>query len=201
MEWVAVRVSESDGDPRARASEVLVRTAADLLGAAAADIGVTREPSGGPRLLGAGAHLRVSVSHGRGVVAVAVSRAARVGVDIEREHQLPALALAKRWMGEADAAWLARQRPEWHAAGFLWLWTQKEAIGKARGCGLRGGGLRQPLELPAAWPDPPHVLPARDVPGAEMTVACGRLPGGLVLAVASEGRDGSPPLLTVSNGP
>jgi 4'-phosphopantetheinyl transferase len=191
MAWIAVRVTDSAGDQRARAARELVRTAADLLGADAAGIRMVREPSGRPRLTGAGAGLHVSVSHTGGAVAVAVAVATAVGVDIERERTLPCLPLARRWMTEADAEWLASRPADRHTAAFLWLWTQKEAIGKARGTGLRGGGLRQPLSLPTVWPDPLRALPPRDVPGAAMTVACGLIGGGLVLAVAGYG---SPPV-------
>src|SRR5262245_43598566 len=81
----------------------------------------------------------VSISHGRGVVAVAVADAGLLGVDVERVRPLPALALAERWFADGDAAWVAEQPEGVRATAFLWLWTQREAIGKARGLGLRRG--------------------------------------------------------------
>ncbi|MEV1107961.1 MULTISPECIES: 4'-phosphopantetheinyl transferase family protein [unclassified Micromonospora] len=188
MEWVVVRIATITGDPRGRASEHLVSTAADLLGVPAANVGVARDQTGRPRLTGAARGLHASISHGRGVVAVAVSAVTPVGVDVERERALPGAALARRWMAPADADWLTDQPEALHTSAFLWLWTQKEAIGKARGTGLRGGGLRQPLVLPPVWPDPPGSLPLRPVPGSRAGVACGTLPEGLVLAVAGQDR-------------
>ncbi|MET7704745.1 4'-phosphopantetheinyl transferase superfamily protein [Micromonospora sp. NPDC005413] len=188
MEWVVVRIAKITDDPRGRASEYLVSTAADLLGVPAGEVGVARDQAGRPRLTGAARGLHASISHGRGVVAVAVSAVTAVGVDIERERALPGEALARRWMTAADADWLTDRPAPLHTSAFLWLWTQKEAIGKARGTGLRGGGLRQPLVLPPVWPDPLGSLPLRPVPGSPAGVACGVLPGRLVLAVAGQDR-------------
>ncbi|WP_327035208.1 4'-phosphopantetheinyl transferase family protein [Micromonospora ureilytica] len=188
MEWVVVRIARVTGDPRDRASGYLVDTAADVLGVPAGEVAVARDQTGRPRLTGAARGLHASISHGRGVVAVAVSAVTEVGVDIERERALPGEALARRWMTAADADWLTDRPAALHTSAFLWLWTQKEAIGKARGTGLRGGGLRQPLALPPVWPDPLGSLPLRPVPGSTAGVACGVLPGGLVLAVAGQDR-------------
>ncbi|MEU2614755.1 4'-phosphopantetheinyl transferase superfamily protein [Micromonospora sp. NPDC007271] len=194
MEWAAVLLSETSGDPRARASGLAVRAVADLLGLPAGEVRLGREPSGRPYALGAGRRVHVSVSHGRGVVAVAAAAHTPIGVDVERERPLPAVPLARRWLAPADAEWLTRQAAGWHPTAFLWLWTQKEAIGKARGTGLRDGGMRQPVPLPAAWPDPVGVLPPRQVPGTDLTVAGGRLCGALVLAVAAAGWPGGAPI-------
>ncbi|WP_444947837.1 4'-phosphopantetheinyl transferase family protein [Micromonospora ureilytica] len=188
MEWVVVRIARVTGDPRDRASGYLVDTAADVLGVPAGEVAVARDQTGRPRLTGAARGLHASISHGRGVVAVAVSAVTEVGVDIERERALPGEALARRWMTAADADWLTDRPAALHTSAFLWLWTQKEAIGKARGTGLRGGGLRQPLVLPPVWPDPLGSLPLRPVPGSTASVACGVLSGGLVLAVAGQDR-------------
>jgi 4'-phosphopantetheinyl transferase len=56
--------------------------------------------------------------------------------------------LADRWFDPAEAAWLRDQPADARPAAFLLLWTAKEALGKALGTGLRGGGLRRRVPLP-----------------------------------------------------
>ncbi|MEU8622510.1 4'-phosphopantetheinyl transferase superfamily protein [Streptomyces sp. NPDC048623] len=172
------------GERRA-AHVTLLRAAAELTGAPRHRIGLTYEAGGRPRLTGPAAGLHVSVSHSPGARAVALSTHAPVGVDVETVRPLPALRMARRWLSPADADWLGRlPRPDRDRA-FYWLWTQKEAVGKARGHGLAAGGLTQPLPVPGhRSPHPrPALVPLPDGTGA----ACAVLPtgpGAHVLAVA-----------------
>ena len=84
----------------------------------------------------------------RGLAAAAVTAIGQVGVDLEPVRPVAALVLARRWFPAPEAAWLAQLPPGQRDAAFLALWTQKEAIAKALGTGLRGGaGLRQPVPL------------------------------------------------------
>ncbi|MFF9196489.1 4'-phosphopantetheinyl transferase family protein [Streptomyces sp. NPDC014779] len=163
---------------------VLRALAAGLLGVPEPEVLVGREPSGRPRLGGAAGGLRASVSHVRGLTAVAVSRVGEVGVDVERLRPLPAAALARRWFTGAEGRWVAARPQEEQPAAFLGLWTQKEAVGKALGTGLADGGMRRPVRLGAL---PGTVL--LPVPAADHGL-CTALPGapeGFVLAVAAEG--------------
>lgn len=107
--------------------------AAWALGCSQKDLG--REPGGRPTAPG-GVHL--AISHAGDVAVVALSTHGAVGVDVEPERELPAAALAAHWFDPGEADWV-RRNPD----GFLLLWTQKEAVGKALGTGLRGGGLRR----------------------------------------------------------
>ncbi|MEW1750590.1 4'-phosphopantetheinyl transferase family protein [Streptomyces angustmyceticus] len=175
------------GQEREATHAALLRAAAELTGAPAHRIRLDHAPDGGPRLTGPASGLRVSVSHTRGAGAVALSRHRPVGVDIETIRPIAAGPLARRWFDAACADWVARSPRNDGVRAFLWLWTQKEAIGKARGHGLAAGGLTQPLALPADTLTGPtgRLRPLPDDP----RTACAVLPTGsprhvLALAVA-----------------
>ena len=176
--WVG-RDTGGQPDPAA----VLVRRAgALLLGRAETELVLTHDREGRPVVrvdeVAGSVELAVSVSRTAGLVVVAARRAGAVGVDVERIRPLPALALARRWFAPAELAWLGDRPEAGRTVDFLRLWTAKEAVGKALGRGLRGGGLRRSM--------PPPGLPLRPVPGAELLrVGHPRLGGGLVLAVAA----------------
>ncbi|WP_328692172.1 4'-phosphopantetheinyl transferase superfamily protein [Streptomyces caniferus] len=173
------------GTERDATHAALLHAAADLTGAPVHRIRLDHGPGGRPRLTGPASGLRVSVSHTRGAGAVALSRHRPVGVDIETVRPFAAGPLARRWLDEASADWVARSPRSARVRAFLWLWTQKEAIGKARGHGLGAGGLTQPLPLPAdTLPGPTGRL--RTLPDDPRT-ACAVLPTGSrrhVLALA-----------------
>ncbi|MGV9883558.1 4'-phosphopantetheinyl transferase family protein [Streptomyces sp. NPDC003006] len=152
---VTVLWGPTAGDARAAAHAALLHGASLLTGEPADAFRLTYEPGGRPRLTGAAAPPHVSISHGRGVWAVALGTTGPVGVDVEAVRPVPALRMAGRWLDAAAADWLARVPAAARPAAFLWLWTQKEAIGKARGRGLRDGGLRRPVPVPEHWPPPP----------------------------------------------
>ncbi|MBK6016255.1 4'-phosphopantetheinyl transferase superfamily protein [Streptomyces sp. MBT53] len=145
-----------DGDARLAARSLAVRSAAGLLGVGPSEVWVSHAASGRPLLDGAGRGTRVSVSHGRGAVAVALCRSPRVdlGVDVEPVRPLAALAVARGYLAPAEADWLGGLAAVERDRAFLWLWTQKEAVGKALGLGLRSGGMSRPMPLPTAWPPP-----------------------------------------------
>ena len=100
-------------------------------------------PHGRPQVEG----IHVSVAHSGGWVAVAVTDAAPVGVDVERTHDA-----WKELLATACA-------PEEHAAvrdghDFARVWTRKEAVLKAMGTGLR----RTPSDVVvSAAADPPML--------------------------------------------
>lgn len=181
----------ASGERRA-AHATLLRAAAELSGSPPHRIGMDYEAGGRPRLTGPAAGLHVSVSHSRGARAVALSTHAPVGVDVETVRPLPALRMARRWLAPADADWLTRLPHPERVRAFYWLWTQKEAVGKARGHGLADGGLTQRLPAPAHWPPHPRpggpgTLPALNPLPDGTGTACAVLPTGRgphVLAVA-----------------
>ncbi|WDZ82994.1 4'-phosphopantetheinyl transferase family protein [Micromonospora cathayae] len=145
---VYVWVCRGTGDQPEVARRMLVGAGVALLGRDRSAVSVGRAPDGRPRVRAGGVELPVSVSHVEGVVVVAACRAAPVGVDVERHRPVPAQALARRWFEPAAAGWVAGLPAEDRVAGFLLLWTAKEAVGKALGSGLRAGGLARPMPLP-----------------------------------------------------
>ncbi|MFH8568024.1 4'-phosphopantetheinyl transferase family protein [Streptomyces sp. NPDC017993] len=148
------------GDERRATHAALVRAAAEMTGGPACRIRLEYEPGGRPRLTGSAAALHASLSHSRGAGAVALSTHRPVGVDIETVRPFPAVPMARRWLDETAADWVASSPRQARIRAFLWLWTQKEAIGKARGRGLRDGGLTQRIPTP---------------PGAQLLRPTGRL--------------------------
>ncbi|MEU8893318.1 4'-phosphopantetheinyl transferase superfamily protein [Streptomyces sp. NPDC048442] len=182
-----------DRGERRAAHLTLLRAAADLSGSPVHRIGLSYETGGRPRLTGPAAGLHVSLSHSPGAQAVALSTRGPVGIDVETLRPLPALRMARRWLGGADADWLAGLPGRERIPAFFCLWTQKEAVGKAHGRGLAHGGLTQLLPSPAGWPlpdlpdgPPPALHATPDGTGA----ACTALPTGTgrhALAVATLG--------------
>ncbi|MCF0095177.1 hypothetical protein B0E54_04036 [Micromonospora sp. MH99] len=178
-----VWVGRDTGGRPGPAVRLLRRAGAALLGRAEAEVVLAHGPAGNPVVRVAGpesVELPVSVSRAGRVVVVAARAAGPVGVDVEQVRALPALALARRWFPPAELAWLADRPEAGRAVDFLRLWTAKEAVGKALGVGLRGGGLLRGMPPPAG-----PGLPLRQVPGGEpLRVGHPELGGGLVLAVA-----------------
>ncbi|AYN39390.1 4'-phosphopantetheinyl transferase superfamily protein [Streptomyces dangxiongensis] len=184
------------GDERRVTHAQLIASAARMLRSPAGRIQVAHEPGGRPRLTGPARGLRVSLSHGDGVGAVALGRGpAALGVDIEPVRPLPATALARRWLGDTPADWIAALPRHERDEAFLALWTRKEAVGKARGHGLRRGGLTRPVAVPADWP--PTRPPGRRLPfpSGSDTVTTVVIPAGrtrAVLSIAVSGRPAAP---------
>jgi len=106
---------------------------------------------GRPMLAGAFEHtgLHFNLAHADGVVAMAVCRHARVGVDVEKLGRAP-LAVAERYFSPAEAAQLRALPPDAQPRRFLQLWTLKEAYLKAIGTGLAGGLGRMSFLFAAA---------------------------------------------------
>nr|HEX4313855.1 4'-phosphopantetheinyl transferase superfamily protein [Kofleriaceae bacterium] len=103
---------------------------------------IVRDDRGKPRL--AGGELAFSVAHsGRlAVIAVVAARDVEVGIDVEQLRAMPdAARLAARFFAADEAARVARD-----ASQFFPLWCRKEAWLKARGIGLVGLKLAEPID-------------------------------------------------------
>lgn len=122
---------------RRLAARALLRGLLLRVAGPAAAAGAIRRSALGAPLLGEGGGWSVNVSHTRGLVAAAVSRGARVGMDVERhDDALDHAAVAQRFFHTGECADLARLDREAGRARFFALWTGKEAVAKALGLGL-----------------------------------------------------------------
>jgi len=82
--------------------------------------------------------LHFNLAHADGIVAMAVGRHERLGVDVETRGRAP-LAVAERYFSSREVAHLRAMPPDAQPRQFLRLWTLKEAYLKAVGTGLAGG--------------------------------------------------------------
>ena len=135
------------------AAALLRLVAAPLTGGSASSVVVDRTcPScgrhhGRPRLPGTGLH--VSISHSGTTVAVAVSSAGEVGVDVQQVEDGSVQELGPLVLAEAEAGHVAAPRD------FFTYWARKEALVKAT-----GDGVTVPLPQVVVSPPgtPPRVL-------------------------------------------
>jgi 4'-phosphopantetheinyl transferase len=161
---------------------VLRMAAAEETGTAPDEVTVRRDcprcgaPHGRPELPGTGLH--ASVSHSGDRVAVAVTRLAPVGVDVE--EILPDVDVA------AIVGPVLGTAPPEDLAGFHVVWCRKEAVVKATGDGLRVDP-RTVRVSPAA--EPARLVSYPDRPGLEVTLTDLRPGPGYAGALAVLHRD------------
>ena len=157
--------------PLARDRFILARAAlrtilGDYLQVAPARVPLGIGPAGKPHLVPSAslrapaAGLAFSLSHTRGLVVIAVTTRARVGVDVEmRARRIPP-GVMRRVLDEQELALVLAAPPEQRDEAFLRHWTVKEAYVKALGTGIAAGlrrvGVRDALTAPvlAAGPAP-----------------------------------------------
>lgn len=164
--------------------------------------------SGGKPTLGRGAGPPFfNLSHCEGRVAVALSEAGPVGLDIERlSRALDTAALAPSVLTEAERAALARA-PD-RNAGFLALWTAKEAAAKAGGLGIRTDPKRIRILLPDDFLRTGSGL-AADADGKRWRLARFAWSGGVIgaaamtaeMKMAGDVSRHSPLVLMIAGGP
>lgn len=153
---------------------------AAYLGRPGKSIKLVRSDRGKPMLGGdlAGSRLQFNVSHSGDWLVLAVADAVAVGVDLEAERRLPKAALlSRRFLSQPESDWISGLDEPFRSRQFLKQWTAREALVKARGCGLAGCLGEMALD----W-QPPRIrqLPA-DWDGAErMTLASLVMPDGLI---------------------
>jgi len=85
--------------------------------------------------------LNFNVSHSCGLGVIAFTTAGEVGIDVEAiRSDVGAVEIASAHFTPSEAAKIAAAAtPQEQASAFLRLWTRKEAVLKATGCGLLGG--------------------------------------------------------------
>ncbi|HET6856554.1 MAG TPA: 4'-phosphopantetheinyl transferase superfamily protein [Streptomyces sp.] len=187
---VTVVVTATDGlsDDASRAR--VLTAAAGVVGVEPDGLQLGHEVNGRPHLFGLGGGAHVSLSHGRGVAALALTGLGPLGVDVEVERPVRAQRMADRWFTAVEAAWVRSQPERERVAAFFWLWTHKEAMGKAYGTGLGCGGLLRPGPIPAIRPlrlsQQSRLYPLPDL--AELVVAAPFVDRRVMLAVAVLGR-------------
>jgi 4'-phosphopantetheinyl transferase len=83
-----------------------------------------------------------NLSHSSDYLAVAVSTASKVGIDVQTHRSVKALAIAKRYFHPEEYQALC-QLPEHHLLLFFEAWSAKEAYLKYKGVGLSGHLAKQ----------------------------------------------------------
>jgi 4'-phosphopantetheinyl transferase len=106
---------------------------------------------GKPYLVDPPRDLRFSLTHARGMVAVAIAEGIDVGVDVEAaDRRVEDMKLAERFFAPQEAAFLRALDGDARREAFFALWTLKESVVKATGDGLSRGlhGFAVALEPP-----------------------------------------------------
>jgi 4'-phosphopantetheinyl transferase len=114
-------------------------------------------PHGKPRLrVPTDAELELSISHAGDFVAVALTRQAPIGVDVERlDRSLPIEELAPTVLADTEISALSAMSKKEQCRSFLVWWTRKEAVVKAMGQGFQ----TPPSEIVVSRPEePPRLL-------------------------------------------
>lgn len=137
------------------AAHGLVRqTLGALVGRAPADLVFAVPEEGGKPFLAdpSGHGIDFNLSHTTGMVACAVGIGCAVGIDLEPLDRRIELGIARRFFAADEYQWLTDLDDGARAAGFLRLWTLKEAVAKAVGLGLQLG-----FDAFSVRPDPPRL--------------------------------------------
>jgi 4'-phosphopantetheinyl transferase len=96
---------------------------------------VTTTSAGKPQLAN-NSSVFFNVSHSDGLIAIAVSRDAEVGIDVEKINDTAYQELQKSSCSLFERKWMTSLPREERCHAFYRLWTVKEAVAKAEGSGL-----------------------------------------------------------------
>ena len=81
--------------------------------------------------------IEFNLSHTDGLVAIALSRSRRVGIDVEKTRSvLDEIEIADKFFSPSESVQLRSLSPADRHFAFLCCWTRKEAYAKATGLGL-----------------------------------------------------------------
>ena len=122
-----------------------------ITGAPPSSLRFGKTAAGKPLLMPAG-RPHFNISHCESMVACALSSNLEVGIDVEPLDRAAPLALADWYCSPAEQHWLAGLSPASRPRCFIRMWTLKEAVLKAAGC-----GLGHPLQDLSVTIDPPAV--------------------------------------------
>lgn len=124
-----------------------------------------RAPGGRPELTAAAAGWRFSVSHTRGLVAIAITFARGCGIDVEYlRDDLDLGTVAPVMLGAAELEWFERLAEPARRVALYGVWTIKEAMLKGLGHGL-AQDPRQLVLLPD-WAHPMQLVAAPGIMAA-----------------------------------
>jgi len=118
------------------------------------EIAACGKPSVAPGL----PQLHFSISHAHGLIAVAISPVAEIGIDLERVTGTRGTSPALDQLTHDEQAWLNQHSEAERWPAFLQLWTAKEAVSKATGlgCGLDFDAIE--IDVPAGRAQCPDGL-------------------------------------------
>lgn len=141
------------------AAHALLRAAlSQRAGVAPLDWRFAATQRGKPYLLDPPRDLRFSMTHTRGMVAVAVTEGFEIGVDVEpANRRAESMKLAERFFAPEETAMLRALEGDARRDAFFAIWTLKEAVVKATGEGLSRG-----LDSFTIFLDPPRVTMPED---------------------------------------
>ena len=182
--------------------ELLIHLVARLAGVDAASVALAQRcphcgaPGHGPLRVSidgssSGAPL-VSLARAGGLLALAVTAAGPVGIDLESLAALAHAPLNDVVLSPAETATLAMLSPTIAASALAAIWTTKEAVLTAAGVGLQVDPRELTIALdPAGSPEDPPTIPRLPVswpgapfPGNRVQVLSVDAPRGLVCTVA-----------------
>jgi 4'-phosphopantetheinyl transferase len=94
----------------------------------------------GKPCLASGAGLYFNVAHSAGLGAIAFSARGEVGIDVEAAHRsVEVMDIASAYFTARETALIAASAGPDQLKAFLRIWTRKEAVLKAVGCGIPNG--------------------------------------------------------------
>lgn len=139
----AERARAERGTPTVRRRRIALRAglrvvAGRLLRCSPAAVRLGVSASGRPRLDGPGPDIDVSCSARGDLGLVAVADGLRIGVDVEAVSSWGPDVVAEGWLTPREVAAVQMLPPERRAEESTRLWTRKESILKAVGCGIAG---------------------------------------------------------------
>jgi 4'-phosphopantetheinyl transferase len=92
--------------------------------------------TGKPQLTNGHSSIFFNLSHTDGLIAIAVSRDANVGIDVEKRNDTAYQELQGTICSPFEERWMTSLPREERCHAFYRLWTVKEAVAKAEGSGL-----------------------------------------------------------------
>ncbi|GLI91561.1 4'-phosphopantetheinyl transferase family protein [Methylocystis echinoides] len=152
---------EDDRQAYVAAHALLRVTLSEMAGGAPQDWRFAAARLGKPYLIDPPKDLRFSVTHARGMVAVAIAEGVEIGVDVEpANRRAESMKLAQRFFAPEETSLLRALDGAARRDAFFAIWTLKEAVVKATGEGLSRGLDSFTIHL-----DPPRMTMPDD-PGA-----------------------------------